>query len=187
MTPFRAGRFAAMLAPIALVAACSQDPAPAAVQSGRMDARLAPEIAAGQVAVQPLPNGTQVVIPDEMLFAPGRTQLDPKGTLVLTHVIQALIEPTMVTIGVADASDGLQGGADAIGAGLLPRPRPRPAGRTDGGAACRIGRPRRHAASGHHDHGQRHLGVIPSPYALSARKPPSPRQNRAGAGRRGTR
>jgi hypothetical protein len=110
MTPFRAGRFAAMLAPIALVAACSQDPAPAAVQSGRMDARLAPEIAAGQVAVQPLPNGTQVVIPDEMLFAPGRTQLDPKGTLVLTHVIQALIEPTMVTIGVADASDGLQGG-----------------------------------------------------------------------------
>jgi hypothetical protein len=110
MTPFRAGFFTAMLAPIALVVACSSDPAPVAVQSGRMDARLAPEIAAGQVAVQPLPNGTQVVIPDEMLFAPGRTQLDPKGTLVLTHVIQALIEPTMITIGVADASDGLQGG-----------------------------------------------------------------------------
>jgi hypothetical protein len=110
MTPFRATRFAAVLVPIVAVAACSSDPAPAVVQNSRMDARLAPEIAAGQIAVQPLPDGAQVAIPDDMLFAPGRTQLDDKGRLVLTHVIQALIEPTMITIGVADASDGLQGG-----------------------------------------------------------------------------
>jgi hypothetical protein len=78
-------------------------------QNSRADARLAPEIASGQVVVQPLLGGTQIAIPDDMLFAPGRTQLDDRGRRVLTYVIQSLIEPTFLTIGVADASDGLQG------------------------------------------------------------------------------
>ncbi len=110
MKRFQAARLAAVLAPLGVIAACSTDPGPAMTQNSRMDARLAPEIASGQVAVQPLLNGTQIAIPDSMLFSPGATQLDNQGRLVLTHVIQALIEPTLVTIGVADASDGLQGG-----------------------------------------------------------------------------
>jgi hypothetical protein len=44
-----------------------------------------------------------------MLFPAGSAQLDDRGRLVLTHVIQALIEPSLVTIAVADASDSLQG------------------------------------------------------------------------------
>jgi flagellar motor protein MotB len=109
MTRFRAGPLAAMLPALVLIAACSSEPSPVMTQNGRMDARLAPEIASGQVAVQPLASGTQIAIPDDMLFAPGRTQLDDKGRMVLTHVIQAMIEPTLLTIGVADASDTFQG------------------------------------------------------------------------------
>ncbi len=109
MTHFPAGRFVALLAPLCMLAACGSDPGPTPTLNSRMDARLAPEIAAGQVAVQPLPSGTQVAIPDDILFSPGATTLDGKGVDVLTHVIQALIEPTLITIGVGDASDTLQG------------------------------------------------------------------------------
>ena len=108
MLRFPAGPLA-VLAPLVLLAACGYDPGPVVTQNSRTDARLAPEIASGQIAVQPLVNGTQIAIPDDMLFAPGRTELDEKGRIVLTYVIQSLIEPTLLTIGVGDASDTLHG------------------------------------------------------------------------------
>jgi hypothetical protein len=78
-------------------------------QNDRMQARLAPEIASGAVVVQQTPAGTLVSIPDSTLFAPGSGVLSAEGTRVLTYVIQALLEPTLLTIQVGDASDGPQG------------------------------------------------------------------------------
>jgi len=109
MMRFQARRLVALLAPLFVVAACSWEPSSPQMLNDRMQARLAPEIAAGQVAVQPLAAGTQVAIPEQSLFSPGSAQLSDKGRSILTYVIQALLEPTMLTIQVADASDSLQG------------------------------------------------------------------------------
>ena len=106
---FQGGRCAALLAPLFLVAACASEPSAPQMQSIRMQARLTPEIQSGKLAVQPLPNGTQIVIPEQALFAPGSATLDTSGQDVLTYVVQALLEPTIITIQVADASDSLQG------------------------------------------------------------------------------
>jgi hypothetical protein len=108
MMRFQAGRSLAMLAPLVLLAACATEPSAPVAQNDRMEARLAPEIAGGQLSVLPLADGTQVAIPDQALFQPGSAKLSDKGRFTLTYVIQALLEPSILTIGVADASDSLQ-------------------------------------------------------------------------------
>jgi hypothetical protein len=108
MMRFQAGRFVAAVAPLVLLAACASEPPATVVQNDRMQARLAPEIAGSQLSVSPLPGGTQVAIPDQALFQPGSAKLSDKGRFVLTYVIQALLEPKILSIGVADASDSLQ-------------------------------------------------------------------------------
>jgi hypothetical protein len=103
----------AALAPLLLFAACAGEPSSPVMQNDRMSARLAPEITAGTVSVQPQPAGTQVAIPDQSLFSPGSGLLNDHGRMVLTYVVQALLEPTLLTIGVGDASDGPQGARTA--------------------------------------------------------------------------
>jgi flagellar motor protein MotB len=109
MTRFQAGRIVAVLAPLFLVVACSTEPSPTQTLNLRMQARLAPEIADGKVVVQPVPGGTQVAITEDSLFPVGGTQLDTRGQRVLTYFIQALLEPSILQIGVAGAPDTLQG------------------------------------------------------------------------------
>ncbi len=109
MMRFQAGRAAVLLAPLFLVAACAGAPTATQDLNGRLTARLAPEIQAGQVAVHPLADGSQVAIPEDSLFPPGSARLDDKGRSVLTYFIQALLEPTILTIQVADASNSLEG------------------------------------------------------------------------------
>jgi hypothetical protein len=132
MMRFQAGPALAMLAPLFLVAACSGEPSSPHMLTSRMQARLSPEVESGQVAVQPLPAGTQVAISEQSLFAPGSAVLDDKGRNVLTYVVQALLEPSILSIQVADSSDSLQGARAAavmqyfqdhqIGAQFVPTP-----------------------------------------------------------------
>jgi hypothetical protein len=103
------GRFVAAIAPLVLLAACAAEPPPAVVQNNRMQNRLAPEIAANKLAVQPTAAGTQVIIPEDSLFTYGSANLSPSGTAIMTYVTQALLEPSILSIGVADPSDSLQG------------------------------------------------------------------------------
>jgi hypothetical protein len=108
MTRIPVGRLVAAIAPLVLLAACAEPPAPV-VQNDRMQERLSPEIAAGKVTVQPTPAGTQVVIPEDTLFLFGSAKLSESGTAMLTYVTQSMLEPTILSIGVADPSDSLQG------------------------------------------------------------------------------
>jgi len=109
MMRFQAGRCVAALAPLFLLAACAGEPSATQMLNSRMSARLAPEIEAGQIAVAPLPAGSQIAISDETLFAPGSGKLDDRGQRTLTYLIQALLEPSILTIQVNDASDSLSG------------------------------------------------------------------------------
>ncbi len=99
----------AAIAPLVLLAACATEPPAPVTQNFRMENRLSPEIAAGKVTVQPTLAGTEVVIPEDTLFAPGSARLSDSGTAMLTYVVQAMLEPTILSIGVADPSDSLQG------------------------------------------------------------------------------
>jgi hypothetical protein len=104
-----AGRLAAAIAPLVLVAACATEPPAPVTQNLRMQNRLAPEIAGGRLTVQPTQAGTAIVIPEDSLFLFGSAKLSPSGTATLTYVTQALLEPSILSIGVADPSDSLQG------------------------------------------------------------------------------
>jgi flagellar motor protein MotB len=108
MPRFPAARIAAALAPLCLFAACADTP-PVQTLNDRMSARLAPEIQSGKVAVQPLADGTQVAITDDLLFPPGSAQLDAAGQRELTYVIQALLQPAILTVTMANQSDSLSG------------------------------------------------------------------------------
>lgn len=116
MKRIKAGRCAARLAPLVLLGplllgGCVNSGLSYApqTQDARMQARLWPEVQSGRVVVQAVPTGTQVSIPDQQLFAPGSARLTANGGRLLTYVVQALLEPTLLTIQVSDASDGPQG------------------------------------------------------------------------------
>jgi len=70
----------------------------------RLQARLAPDIAAGRVALDRLPDGARVTLADQNLFANGGTALGGAGQTVLTGVIQGLIDPNQLRITVTGAA-----------------------------------------------------------------------------------
>jgi len=109
MTRIPAGRLVAAIAPLVLLAACATEPPAPVTPNLRMQERLSPEIAGGKVTVQPTAAGTEVVIPEDTLFLFGSAKLSDSGTAILTYVTQAMLEPTILSIGVADPSDSLQG------------------------------------------------------------------------------
>jgi hypothetical protein len=70
----------------------------------RLQARLAPDIAAGRVALDRLPDGARVTLADQTLFASGGTALGGAGQTVLTGVIQGLIDPSLLRIAITDSA-----------------------------------------------------------------------------------
>ena len=108
-------RLATVLGFSLLAGACTQQfDQQGAIQDlgDRLETRLAPDLASGRASMQRLPDGARVAIPDEQLFSTGGVALDSKGRDSLTAVIQALIEPTLLSVSVADsptASPALQG------------------------------------------------------------------------------
>jgi len=114
MMNFPAGRRAAVLSSLLLAAGC------ASIFGGhrttrelgdRLQAHLAPDIAAGRVALQPLPAGARVTLLDRSMFQNDRGALANQGHDILSSVIEGLVDPRLVRIDVADGSstpDGAQ-------------------------------------------------------------------------------
>ena len=100
-------RFAALFCPLLLVAACgrpSDEQRATALLDYRLQDRLASDIAAGNAAVQPLPNGAQVTLLGAAQFPPAAQMQDATGHDVRANVIEALLDPRLIHIQVADTS-----------------------------------------------------------------------------------
>jgi flagellar motor protein MotB len=103
MMRFQVGRRVALLFPMLFVVACSCSGNNSVANLGqRMQVLLAPDIAAGRVGLEQLPDGARVTLPEQSLFPPGRGELDDKGRFLLASVIQGLLDPGILRIDVAE-------------------------------------------------------------------------------------
>jgi len=101
------GSALALLMPLVL-GACNSHEGPPELTS-RFQAMLAPELAGGQVALQPLPDGARVVINQAALFRYGSANLDDRGRALLTSAVEALLDPRLLRIDIAGpAPEALQ-------------------------------------------------------------------------------
>jgi hypothetical protein len=99
---------------VLLSAACTASPDRIASDlNGRLNMRLASEIAAGQAGVQRLPDGARVTLADGTVFSVGGVTLDDKGRYTVASVIQALLAPGLLQIGIAGSSSASPGVQDA--------------------------------------------------------------------------
>jgi len=106
MRHFRAAGLAALLGPMLLVGACSSSGVGRSAQGlgQRLQTQLAPDITAGQVVLEQLPDGAQVTLTDQSLFPNGGTELSDQGRYVLASVIEGLLEPRITRVEVAGSS-----------------------------------------------------------------------------------
>ncbi len=103
MTRFQPGRLALLIAPILAIAGCASFSGLATKHLGdRLQTQLKQDIAAGRVTLDRLPDGARVTLNEQSLYPSGGTELDDKGRSVLTNVIEALLEPRILRIEVAD-------------------------------------------------------------------------------------
>ena len=105
MTRHRIAGLAVLLGPAVLAAGCSTSTVQrrSAEQTNRFQVLLAPQIVRGQVAVEPLPDGARVVLPEALLFPPGSAELDDGGRYLLASVVEGLLAPPLLRIDVAAA------------------------------------------------------------------------------------
>lgn len=98
-------RFAIRLCPILVVVGCASASHRSAWHlENRLQTRLAPQIAAGQVGVQRLPDGVRVTLSEQSLFPYGSAQLDDRGRYLLASVVQGLLDPRLLRVDVSEQS-----------------------------------------------------------------------------------
>jgi len=99
---FQPWRLGLLIAPLLVVAACCASSTERSTQDlyDRMSVSLAPEIMAGRATLQPLPPGVGVTLVGGAVFTPGRSDLSEAGRDVMTDVIQALLDPRLMSIEV---------------------------------------------------------------------------------------
>ncbi len=102
-----AGGLAVSLGPLLLTLACC-GPSPqqrtTRLLDDRMQTQLASEIKAGRAVVQQLPDGARVTLLDRSLFPNGPKALDDQVPDIRADVIQALLDPSLMRVAVADTS-----------------------------------------------------------------------------------
>ena len=106
MMRFRVGHVALPLAATLLVAGCSSFSSVARGTrdlNNRLQARLAPEIDAGHVTVQALPDGARVTLDEQATFPRGGSEMADTGRNALTGVIQSLLNPAVMQVAVTDS------------------------------------------------------------------------------------
>lgn len=166
----RAKCLVALLSPLLLVAACaSAEHHTAQRLDHRLQARLAPDIAAGNVALQPLPDGARVTLLGPSQFPNGVRALDNQQRDIRAGVIEGLLDPSLMRIQVADTSTMPEDQREArvhdvtqyfvdngLGGTLQPitplqPPPPAPAGAAPAGLTITVGVqcPQRHAEPGY--------------------------------------
>jgi hypothetical protein len=104
--PTAIGRLTGLFAPLLLLAACGDHGLSRTTEllNDRLHATLAPDVATGHAALQPLPNGALVTLLGNSDF---RDQVDAKDARyreVRASLIQGLLDPSLVRIAVADTS-----------------------------------------------------------------------------------
>lgn len=98
-------RHVVLLTPLVLLAACgSGQQHSVQVLNHRLEARLAPEIAAGRAVVQRTNSGAQVTLLDTSLFPNDARSLDDQYPDIRADVIEALLDPTLMQVQVSDSS-----------------------------------------------------------------------------------
>lgn len=104
MTPH--ARLAVLLSPLFLLNACggSGQHRTARLLNERLSYQLAPNIAAGNVALQPLPDGAQVTLLSQRAFEDNVTALTDKYPSTRASVVEALLAPSLMRIQLADTS-----------------------------------------------------------------------------------
>ena len=102
----QARRLAVLFSPLFLIAACSSGQQHTTrLLNQRLQAQLAPDIAAGNVTLQPLPEGAQVTLLGPSLFSNKvRTGEDQRPDL-RSAVIEGLLDPRLMQIQLADTSN----------------------------------------------------------------------------------
>lgn len=97
-------RLALLVSPMLVVAGCTSFSGQATQNLGdRLQVQLRKDIAAGRVTLDRLPDGARVTLVEPALYPSGGTELDDKGRSVLTNVIEALLDPRLLRIEVADS------------------------------------------------------------------------------------
>jgi hypothetical protein len=100
-----ARRLAALLSPLVVLAACSSGPQHTTrLLDQRLQAQLAPDIAAGKAALQPLPNGARITLLGNPPFPDNRKARETSQGDVRASVIESLLDPTLMRVTVADTS-----------------------------------------------------------------------------------
>lgn len=103
MTP--RARLAVLLSPLFLLTACgSSQPRTTRLLNERLSYQLAPNIAAGNVALQALPDGARVTLLSRQAFEDNVTVLTDKFPSTRASVIEALLDPSLMSIQLADTS-----------------------------------------------------------------------------------
>jgi hypothetical protein len=103
----RPWRFAGLCLPLLLFAACGgpSDQQRAAWQlDHRLEARLAPQINAGNATVQPLPDGARVTLLGPAQLPIGGQPVSSSGDDGRANVIQGLLDPRLMRVQLADTS-----------------------------------------------------------------------------------
>jgi hypothetical protein len=99
-----APRLAVLLTPLLLFAGCA-GPSTTQRLGYRLQVGLAPDIAAGNAILQPLPNGARVTLVRLPRYAPGRQPVvDDQQRDVRASVVEALLDPSLMRIQLADTS-----------------------------------------------------------------------------------
>jgi len=100
-------RRAMLLAPLLLLAACSSDHGlrrSAALLNDRLKVTMAPDIAGGTAAVQPLSNGALVTLLGNSDFPNTVDARADRFRDVRASVIEGLLDPSLIRVAVADTS-----------------------------------------------------------------------------------
>jgi hypothetical protein len=98
--------FAASLCPLLLLAGCGQssgEQRAASLLDERLQVGLAPDLTAGNVVLQALPGGAQVTLLGPSL-TPGAPRASAVGRDVRADIVEALLDPRLIQIQVADTS-----------------------------------------------------------------------------------
>jgi hypothetical protein len=93
-------RASVSVAQLVLLLGCASERSPMDV-GDRLQAELRPELTSGSVALEQLPDGARVTLPDQTLFPTGGAELSDKGRNVLTSLAEALLAPPLLQIDVA--------------------------------------------------------------------------------------
>ena len=100
------GRLALLLAPLLLLGACgSPEHRTARLLNDRLQERLGPDLKAGHVTLQPIPDGALVTLLENSPFANSNYALDDIYPDIRASVIEAMLDPMLMQVRVADTTN----------------------------------------------------------------------------------